>query len=53
MDEIYWAVQLALKAQKKAWKVRQQYIEQYCHQPSQTMLKAVPEYMEICSGNEY
>lgn len=53
MDEIHWAVQLALKAQKKALKVKQKYINQYCHQPSQTMLKVVPEYMEICTDDEY
>jgi hypothetical protein len=52
MDEIHWAGQLALKAQKKALKVKQQYIDQYCFKPNQAMLKALPKYLDICTVGE-
>lgn len=52
MDEIHWTKQLALKAQKKALKVKQQYIDQFCHKPNQAMLKELPEYLDICTVGE-
>lgn len=49
MDEIHWAGQQALKAQKKALKVKQLYVRKYCSQPNQTLIKALPDYRDICN----
>jgi hypothetical protein len=50
MDEIYWAGRQALKAQKHALKIKQDYIEKVCSNPSTSMMKLIPSYSNICSS---